>query len=511
METLSDDTLDALWAELPFYAEICLMIQPKDGQLLPLKLNAAQTRLHKALEAQRERTGKVRALVLKARQQGFSTYIAARFYHRAAMNRGQSVFILTHEKAAAEALFDMVGRFHQHNWLPPHTGAANARALTFDRLDCSYSIGTAGTRAVGRSRTVQMLHGSEVAFWPHAASHFTGVVQAVPDLPGTEIILESTANGLGGEFHERWQQAEAGIGDYVAIFAPWFWTEEYRREPPEDFVMDAEEQAYAAAHGLDAAQMCWRRAKLAELNDPMFFRQEYPATAAEAFQVTGHDSFIAPASVLAARKAQLEGIGPLIIGADPAQMGEDRFSIARRRGRKVFGVESRSKLDTVAGANWLRQVIEAETPARVFIDVGGSPGVYDLLVSWDFGHLVTPVNFGGSPMDAVRLLPSGEQRPGPKNRRAEMWLRSREWLEAQGGADIPDRDSLQADACSPGYSFDAHSRLVLESKQAMRARGLRSPDEWDAVALTFAEPVRDVEPWEESPSPKLRGAYGWMA
>jgi hypothetical protein len=273
-QQVSTETLDQLCSDLPFYADLCLTIQPKTGLLIPLKLNAAQRRLHEALEAQRERTGKVRALVLKARQQGFSTYIAARFYHRAAMNKGQSVFILTHEKAAAQALLDMVGRFHQHNWLPPHTGAANATTLTFDRMGCSYSIGTAGTRAVGRSRTAQMLHGSEVAFWPHAASHFAGVVQTIPDLPGTEVILESTANGMGGEFHARWQQAEAGIGDYVAIFSPWFWSDDYRREPPEDFVMDAEEQTYAAAYGLDAAQMCWRRAKMAELNDPAFFAQE---------------------------------------------------------------------------------------------------------------------------------------------------------------------------------------------------------------------------------------------
>jgi hypothetical protein len=56
-------------------------------------------------------------------------------------------------------------------------------------------------------------------------------------------------------------------------------------------------------------------------------------------------------------------------------------------------------------------------------------------------------------------------------------------------AEIPDRDSLQADACGPSYKHDSHSRLQLESKDAMRARGLPSPDEWDAVALTFAEPV----------------------
>ena len=54
---------------------------------------------------------------------------------------------------------------------------------------------------------------------------------------------------------------------------------------------------------------------------------------------------------------------------------------------------------------------------------------------------------------------------------------------------IPDSDSLQADACGPAYKYDSHTRLQLEGKDQMRARGVPSPDEWDAVALTFAEPV----------------------
>jgi hypothetical protein len=58
-----------------------------------------------------------------------------------------------------------------------------------------------------------------------------------------------------------------------------------------------------------------------------------------------------------------------------------------------------------------------------------------------------------------------------------------------GGVQIPDSDSLQADACGPSYRYDALTRIVLESKEDMRRRGALSPDEWDAVALTFARPV----------------------
>jgi hypothetical protein len=136
------------------------------------------------------------------------------------------------------------------------------------------------------------------------------------------------------------------------------------------------------------------------------------------------------------------------------------------------------------------------------MDVGGiGAGVYDLLKSWGYAYeysstdprkVIVPIDFGGSPQRPEVTLPSGEVRPGPYNRRAEMWMRSRDWLNEPGGADIPDLDSLQADACGPGYHYNANSYLLLESKEHMReVRKLRSPDEWDAVALTFAEPVAD--------------------
>ena len=107
------------------------------------------------------------------------------------------------------------------------------------------------------------------------------------------------------------------------------------------------------------------------------------------------------------------------------------------------------------------------------------------------GDVVRSVNFGSSPMEPEPLDEHGKPKGGPLNRRAEMWLKSKEWLEDQAGAQIPDSDSLQADACGPGFSYDSHTRLKLEAKDRMRARGMASPDEWDAVALTFAEPVAD--------------------
>ncbi|MDR6292343.1 hypothetical protein E9232_004883 [Inquilinus ginsengisoli] len=475
------------------YAAKCLKIRTKAGSVDPLVLNKPQQYLHTRLEAQRQASGRVRAIILKGRQQGCSTYVGGRYYHRASHRRGVRVFILCHEAEATANLFDMVSRYHEHTppLVRPSTSAANARELTFDRLDSGYKVGTAGTKGVGRSQTVQMFHGSEVAFWQFAETHAAGVLQAVPDMPDTEVILESTANGVGGFFHEQWQKAEAGQSEYQAIFIPWFWTPEYRKAPPAGFTLTDEEQEYASAYGLDMEQMAWRRSKVAELKDAWLFKQEYPATAAEAFQNSGHDSFIPGALVAAARKRQVEPSGPLVIGVDPAWMGDDRTSMAWRRGRRTLKIESKSGLDTMATAGWCKAVIDAEKPARMFIDVGGvGAGVVDRLMEMGYGEVVRAVNFGSAPLE-----PEPPEGGGPLNRRAEMWSKGKEWLQDVAGVQIPDMDSLHADITGPGYKYDSNSRVVLEKKEDMKRRGVRSPDEGDAWALTFAEPVDVANSW----------------
>jgi hypothetical protein len=479
---------------LPHYAANCLKIRTKAGIISGLALNRAQRHIHDRLEEQRARIGRVRALILKGRQQGCSTYVGGRFYQRTTHVKGLRTFILTHEDAATQNLFEMVNRFHEHcpDPVKPSTGAANAKELNFDVLDSGYKVGTAGTKGVGRSSTIQLFHGSEVGFWPHADTHAAGVLQAVPDEPGTEVILESTANGIGNFFHKAWREAETGISEYIAIFVPWYWQEEYRKPVPADFKLDEEEREYAELYKLDNEQMAWRRAKIVELKDPTLFKQEYPATAAEAFQMSGHDSYIPPHLIAKARKAKCEASGPLVIGFDPAWMGNDRHSMAWRRGRQVEKIESRTKLDTVQSAGWAKQVIDKDKPAKLFIDVGGvGAGVYDQLMHMGepYSTIVEAVNFGSSPFEPPPLDEHGKPSGGPLNRRAEMWMKSKEWLEDPAGAKIPDSDSLQADACGPSYKWDANTRLVLESKEHMRARDVVSPDEWDAVALTFAKPV----------------------
>lgn len=478
--------------DFELFAAHNLKIRDKDANIVPLTLNKAQKYVYEQLCEQRKRTGKVRALVLKGRQQGISTFVEAWYYHQTSMRKNQVAYILAHEQAASDSLFSMVDRYHRHNPLAPTTGAANAKELVFERLSSQYLVGTAGAKAGGRSRTTSLFHGSEVGFWPNASDHFAASVQTVPDSPGTSIILESTANGASGEFYERWLDAQSGKSDYIAVFVPWFWQDEYAREVGPDFVLETEpddsgvsEQDYADMYGLSLEQMAWRRAKIAELRSPAKFRQEYPATPSEAFIASSAESFIAPHLVMRARKrANIGGFGPLIIGADPAGTGGDRFAVARRRGAKVETVEWRDKIDTVAAAQWLRSIVIEEKPEVLFVDAGGiGNGVISILRSWpETAKVVRAVNFGGT----SEFKNAKPKVPGPKNRRAEMWDRMRQWLELEEGVSLPDMDVLSSDITAPKIKPTLTNDLLLESKDEMRKRGVRSPDLADAIALTFA-------------------------
>ncbi len=494
--------LKLLHTDFPVYAKHCLKIRVKkavvvDGRpqkILPFVLNRAQRFIHTQIEDQKRDKGYVRVLLLKGRQQGCSTYVEGRFFHKTSQSRGVKTFIITHEDKATANLFKMAKRYYDNcpTSMQPHITLSNAKELYFDQLDSAYGVGTAGSGDVGRSDTIDYMHGSEVGFWKNTDNLKTGVLQAAEQ--AEEIILESTANGLGNMFHQMWQDAESGLGKYKAIFVPWYWQEEYREQPPDDFVMDEEEQNYFNAYkdnGLeDTSQMLWRRNKLVELKDPLLFKQEYPATAAEAFQVTGHQSLIRPEIVMLSRKAvDVQRYGAYVVGCDPAREGDDLTTFIRRQGRIAWGLEKHAKLDDMAKAGLARLILDGEPVDRMFIDRGGGAGMYDRLVEMGYGDRISLVNFGHKALDSRKY----------KNRRAEMWGEMNLWLESEEVTQIPDEDYLQADLVAPGYKYTSLTQLQLELKEDIKKRTGKSPDGGDGLALTFAEPVRQLVMEEYQP------------
>lgn len=492
-----------LRTNLELYCSILVQIQDKAGQIRPFVWNEAQRQLHAKLEAQLDSRGLVRAIILKARRLGISTYCGARFYQRSTLNMGRNSFILTHEDKSTKQLFDLVKLIHEnmHPDYRPDNSSNNANELRFaSPLNGGYRVGTAHntTGGLGRGFTLQQFHGSEVAFWPRAQGHFAGIMKAVSLMPGTEMILESTANGVGGVFYDQWALAERGQSDFIPIFLPWYIDPDNARALPSDYEPSAEEQEYQELHGLTDEQLCWAHFENIQVGgEPgvlcAMFRQENPATAAEAFQSTGTDSFIPAEAVLRARRLEIvaaayEGL-PRVIGVDVARGGGDLTRIVDRQGRKA------GRIDEVLNTADLMQVAHAvmrtlrDNPdiRKAFIDVTGlGAGVYDICRANGFEKRISAVNFGSQAQNPKKF----------SNRRAEMWGRVKDWILDAGGASIPDNDVAHKHLIAPSYKYDANSRLQLEKKEDIKKRLNASPDWGDALALTFADILAIAEPDE---------------
>ncbi len=482
---MSDEKLIRVLKSLPLFAKNFLIIHDKSGAERNFQFNRAQQYIHDRLEAQLLATGKVRALVLKGRQQGVSTLIQARFFHKTVTKRGKKSFILTHHADSTRALFEMTKRYSENldKSLFPQPDKKNDNTLMYDGLGSGYRVGTAGSVEVGRGMTNQYLHLSEYAFYKDAAKIGMGLMNTVAEIDDTEIIKESTANGQANDFYADWQAAKNGASRYQAIFVPWYWQDEYCIEDA-SFVPNEEEREWLekfGENGLKTGHLNWRRIKMQDIKGDYEqkcrkFRQEYPFTDDEAFISSITDTFINVESVQRARKTEVDSTSHLIIGVDPARKGDDRTAIIRRKGRKAYKLETYYNIDTMELAGIIKRMIDKEEPKRVCIDcIGIGAGVVDRLHELGYADIVIGVN----------VATRAEEAAVYKNCRAEIWDRGRAWLLQDMPVEIPDSDELQTDLCGLGYKYDSSDKLQIESKDDAKKRGCLSPDCGDAFMLTF--------------------------
>ncbi len=473
--------------EFPYFARHAEVITDKEGgELRPFIFNSAQEILHAAIEEQKRTTGKVRIIILKGRQQGCSTYVAGRFYWIVTRNKGKFCFILSHEASTTEKLYGIVNRFQEniHPSMKPRTNVHNRRQMAFEDIGSEYALGTAGNEKVGRGGTLQLFHGSEVAFWEKTDGIETGVLQSIARLPNTEIILESTANGFGNMFHRKCMAALDKKGEYKLVFIQWFLQKEYRAITPAGFKPEPDEAKLMMQFGLDEQQIYWRRLMIEELGSLWKFRQEYPMTVQDAF-VTSGSSLIDPDFTLAARKSTIEdNDAPLILGVDPARTG-DRCVIARRRGRQIKRIQflepqGDGKIRQTQIAAVLANIIDNEDVAKCFIDVAHGYGVIDILHSLGYKGIVQGVHFNEKTAEPNRY----------QNKRAEMHLNLRDWIHSEQ-VSIPDSEDIQMDfSVIPDYEENMSGLIKIIDKKKIKKLYGKSPDITDACMLTFAYPVR---------------------
>lgn len=316
------------------FEEFCakwLRVQNQDGEIVPFILNRAQKDLAQKLAKY------ARLLVLKARQLGISTVIQAWHYYQ--IVRGNTkTSTLCHDDELTSEIRAMVDRFHEN--IPeeyrPHRKYANAKVTTYPSKSSQARIATVGGHATenstgkkkGRGGSNTDIHGTEVAFWPDAL----GVMSAAMQAGKPRIVLESTPNGMVGQFYEWCIEALDNKGIWHLAFYEWWWDDRYSlsyeqyRELvphapliPEPF--NSEEKVLAEKHNLSAEQIYWRRWKKAEL--PHTFEQEYPEDPRSCFLASGKSYFrnienVFTAPLLAVFQAGRRYVG----GLDFAQSGD---------------------------------------------------------------------------------------------------------------------------------------------------------------------------------------------
>ena len=202
------------------------------------------------------------------------------------------------------------------------------------------------------------------------------------------------------------------------------------------------------------------------------------------FSSSGEDVFIKLDLILEATKRNLQekeySWAPKILGVDPARFGDDQTVFCLRQGLNLVKLWKYKGLDVMEVADKLSHLNNTLLPKTICVDAGYVPGLIDRLRQ--LGHTnVVAVNFGGKPTEEKY-----------ENKRAEMWAKMREWL-ANGGK-IPDDQGLISGLSAPTYKFNSKDKLQLERKDSMKSRGIPSPDEADALALTFAYPILLDEP-----------------
>lgn len=270
------------------------------GRLAPFVQNNHQCKVQSAIDRQRRIGKPIRIIILKPRQTGISTASSGNLFHSCRFFGG-TYMVVSMDGDSTEHIFGINSKFHEN--LPAReakilqTESDSSTKLSFRPPHSGKIIvQTAGKRHGGHSFTIRGLLLSEVPRWPEEAEDtIVGLLNAVPYEPDTLVIIEGVANGMTGWFYEEWHRQHS---DYEKVFLPWFEHSEYAMPLPESEPLytahlSEEEKKLIARHDLTLEQVEFRRWCTREKckGDPNTFKEQYPATASEAFLASGNSFF----------------------------------------------------------------------------------------------------------------------------------------------------------------------------------------------------------------------------
>ncbi|MBA3841016.1 MAG: hypothetical protein H0X39_00070 [Actinobacteria bacterium] len=373
----------------------------RSGKMVVFEPNSVQRRIRAEIVSSLRAQQPVRIIILKSRRMGVSTVIQASFAHFAFTTRRFSAITGAHLDESSEYLHGMTEQMYDN--LPPALKLQKKTGLRGKRIaftsGSSLRTFTAGGRSgVGRGTGTRAIHASEVAFWPDARSTLLALRQIVPNEPGTFVILESTAHGVGDTFHEEWQRAVDGRSEYTPLFFAWYEFEDYQLADHQLLGELDDDEVALERIGVTDAQLAWRRHTIAnECGGSLdMFHQEYPATPEEAFLSSGRPYFHGLDQVIVeAPKLRGEIIGAPVKGGGVLRFVENPYGPLRIWKSKQPGRRY------VIGADVAGSTILAEHDAR---PVGSKADAYcAYVVDTDTGVTVASLHGVGWTEDEYAL------------------------------------------------------------------------------------------------------------
>lgn len=313
------------------------------------------------------------------------------------------------------------------------------------------------------------------------AHNMNGMFLAFDEASGIPKIIWTVSEGFFTEpvlhrYWFAWSNPRRNTGEFYECFHKLrdFWL---RRNIDSRTVEGTDQKVYAqiiAKHGDDSDEA------------RIEVKGEFPRQ--------GDRQFISRESVegAAIRDLEQDHFAGLIMGVDVARFGDDSTVIRFRRGRdarSIAPIKLKGK-DNMQVANECAALIDEHRPDAVCIDAGNGTGVIDRLR--EMGYRVIEVWFGSS-----------AHEEGWADFRTELWARVRDWLP---GGCIDDDSDLKDDLVGPEYEYDKLERIKLEAKEKMKRRGLASPDNGDALAVTFATKVSRLDMPYSRKKANARGA-----
>ncbi len=273
-----------------------IYIQDKSSQVVPFIPNKVQERIINKIWQLEQDKKPVRLLIPKARQHGVTTLVMCIMFAKTTFQDNLNCVVLAHINDASTEIFSKTEVMYNELSiaLKPLKFKSNTKELKYYN-GSKIKVKSAESKRQ-RSFTAQFLLCSEVAFYSDTEKLMTGLLQTIPDIPGTTIIMESTGNGIGDYFYNICKKAEQKQNIYELIFIAWFENNEYQMEIPENYNLDISESGkygdeiyYKNTFNLTDKQMYWRRYTIDNKleGNLMDFMQEYPATLDECFIASG--------------------------------------------------------------------------------------------------------------------------------------------------------------------------------------------------------------------------------